>query len=737
MSAVLVDAASNIRRIAVAGNPNSGKTTLFNALTGLRQKVANYPGVTVEKREGTLRGYGDVTLLDLPGAYSLSVQSPDERIPRDVLLGRMADTPRPDGVTIVVDASNLGRNLYFATQIIELGLPSLIALNMTDRAASGGTPVDAAALARGLGVPVVSTVGHQTRGVDELAQAIAAMDRARPPQRHWRLPPAVEGVVQRMADSLADQGVAPRDACDGLALLLLTDHRGAASQDGEDVWPAAVEGLRASAITELSRLGIDDVSELIVDARYTVINDLVDRVAPRGVAAGRAAALSDRIDRIVTHRIGGWIVFVAIMVAMFLAIFLWAEPLMGAIETGQGWLQGVVRAALPEGALRDLLADGLIGGVGSVVVFLPQICLLFLFIALLEQSGYMARGAFLMHKLMTRVGLHGKSFIPLLSSFACAIPGIMSTRMIENRRDRFTTILISPLMSCSARLPVYLTIIAVVFGGNVWLQTAVICSMYLLGVVAALLIARLLKRTLLKGPPPTFIMELPPYQLPQAGAVLRTMWERSSQFLTGAGTTIVAICIVLWALAYFPRDADGARLAAAQHSAAMAEASMEDADTLAVRLAEIENERIGRQLRQSYLGRIGHAIEPAVEPLGFDWKIGVGVLASFAAREVFVGTMGMLFSVGESQDDGGQLRSRMRADVWSDGPRIGRPIYTVPTGVAIMVFYVLCCQCASTIAVVRRETQSWRWPAFMFAYMTVLAYAGALLVYQAGTRLSG
>lgn len=734
---MLVDAASNTRRIAVAGNPNSGKTTLFNALTGLRQKVANYPGVTVEKREGVLRGHSGVTLLDLPGAYSLSVQSPDERIPRDVLLGRMADTPRPDGVTIVVDASNLGRNLYFATQVIELGLPSLIALNMTDRAASGGTPVDVAALARELSVPVVATVGHQTHGVDELARAIASMDPSPPPRRRWRLQPAVEEVVRRLAESLAHHRVAPPEACDGLALLLLTDHRGAASQDGEDAWPAAVEDLRAAAVADLRRLGIDEVSDLIVDARYTWINELVDRVAPRGVRAGRAAALSDRIDRIVTHRVGGWIVFVGIMVAMFLSIFLWAEPLMGAIETGQGWLQGVVRATLPEGALRDLLADGLIGGVGSVVVFLPQICFLFLFVALLEQSGYMARGAFLMHKLMSRVGLHGKSFIPLLSSFACAIPGIMSTRMIENRRDRFTTILIAPLMSCSARLPVYLTIIAVVFGGNVWLQTAVISSMYLLGVGTALLVARLLKRTLLKGPPPTFIMELPPYQVPQAGAVLRTMWERSSQFLTGAGTTIVAICIVLWAMSYFPRDADGARLATAQRNAAMADSGAADADALAARLDEIENQRVGRQLRQSYLGRIGHAIEPAVEPLGFDWKIGVGVLASFAAREVFVGTMGMLFSVAESQDDGGQLRSRMRADVWSDGPRAGRPIYSAPTGVAIMVFYVLCCQCASTIAVVRRETQCWRWPIFMFAYMTTLAYLGALLVYQVGTRWQG
>jgi ferrous iron transport protein B len=419
--------------------------------------------------------------------------------------------------------------------------------------------------------------------------------------------------------------------------------------------------------------------------------------------------------------------FTGMMAAMFYSIFALAEPLMGSIEASVEWAQTQVAEAMSPSVLRDLITDGVIAGVGNVVVFFPQICILFLFIALLEDTGYMARAAFLMDRIMSRVGLHGKSFIPLLSSHACAIPGIMATRVIESPKDRLATILVAPLMSCSARLPVYTVLIAACLPAASWIKAVTLLSMYALGVVAALSMATLFKKTLLRGPTPAFIMELPPYRLPRPGAVLRVMWDRSRLFLTRAGTVILAITIILWAAMSYPHSDQIAARYEAQREALAAVQSPDAAD----QLAALESQEAGEQLRQSYAGRLGHFIEPVIRPLGYDWKIGIGVIASFAAREVFVGTMGIVYSVGEADEESTPLREQMRSARWPDGSQVFTPLVAV----GLMVFYVLACQCASTIAVVRRETNSWRWPLFMFSYMSALAYVGALIVYQAGSAL--
>ncbi|MBV9240414.1 MAG: ferrous iron transport protein B, partial [Acidobacteria bacterium] len=432
--------------------------------------------------------------------------------------------------------------------------------------------------------------------------------------------------------------------------------------------------------------------------------------------------ISEKIDRILTHKFFGLLILVGVLLIVFQAIFSWARLPMDLLENGFGALQDLVRSSMPPGILTDLISDGMIAGVGGVVVFLPQILLLFLFISLLEDSGYMARAAFLMDKLMSRVGLHGKAFLPLMSSFACAIPGIMATRTIESRRDRFATILIAPFMSCSARLPVYTLMIATFFAGQyvfgvVSLGALLMLAMYALGIAVAIVVAFLLKRTVLKAPPPPFVMELPPYRLPNLRTVIQNMLTRAWLFLKRAGTVILAISIILWALTYFPRSS--------QHSAI---SSQQSAATSVNGDANADSE----QIKQSYAGQLGHAIEPAIRPLGFSWKIGVALIASFAAREVLVSTLSIIYNVGKDEDAQSETLVSAVKDAKRDD---GTPEWTPLTGLTLMVFFVLAMQCMSTLAVVRRETNSWRWPIFMFGYMTVLAYVGAFLTYHGGKAL--
>jgi ferrous iron transport protein B len=719
---------NGLRRIAVAGNPNCGKTSLFNALTGLHYKVGNYPGVTVEKREGSLAG-GGVLLIDLPGTYGLSARSPDEEIARDVLLGRLDGLPMPDGVLLVVDAANLERNLYLASQVLDLGVPVVVACNMMDVAARRGLHIDCSALSTELGAQVFPTVGNRGGGVDALRAALQSVGNVQPPAMRWGPGEVLETAVRVTATAFEQAGIRQR-ASRGTALLWLSDYlsgeesaRRSAERFLEGIPSEGADSLRAAAAGLDGRL--KDAAGEMIEARYAWIAEVVRRVTRCDTEAGRlgqaAGNWTDRIDSLVVHRFWGPVTFAGVVFVVFGSVFWGAEPLMRLIEMVQQWSARWVGSRMDDGVLRSLITDGIIGGVGTVATFFPQICLLFLFMTVLEDSGYMARAAFIMDRLMSRAGLPGKSFIPLVSCFACAVPGILATRSIEDRRDRLATILISPLMSCPARLPVYLTLAGAVFGSRTWLKAGALFGLYLLGIVAALLAARIFKRTLLAGPRPVFILELPPYHVPRPTTILRATWDRSQSFLRAAGGMIFAACVIVWALSYFPR-ADETTFSdeARQSLAAMGEDQVRQREQIV----------IAERLRLSYLGRLGRLVEPIITPIGCDWRIGVGLLSSLAAREAFVGTMGITFAAGEADGDSGSLRDKLASATWPDGS----PLLTASVGIGLMVFYVLACQCIGTLITVRKETRSWRWPAFLFAYTTGAAYVAAFLIYQ-GARL--
>jgi len=698
-----------VLHVALIGNPNTGKSTLFNALTGMRQRVGNYSGVTVERVEGRYRDAdgSPVTVLDLPGTYSLSASSPDEEIALGVLLGRAEGLDTPDVVVVVLDAQNLERNLFLASQVLELGLPTVVALNQVDAALAAGLKPDVVELTMELGAPVVATVATRGEGLDLLKQAIAKAPGLPRPSRQFALPAAAAEALRPVEDALVAGGLS-RSAAGMEALRLL-----AVAEPGKHL--AGITGLTtavdaAHAAVEAAGLS---ARSLEAESRYGWIADVVDR-AVTYTATGKRT-VTDRIDAVVLHRVGGPLIFVALMALVFQSIFSWAEPLIGWVESLFAGLGASVAAAMPAGDLNSLVVDGVIAGVGSVLVFLPQITILFLFIGILEDSGYMARAAFIMDRFMRSVGLHGKSFIPLLSGYACAVPGVMSARTIESPKDRLVTIMVLPLMSCSARIPIYTLLIGafippVVVGGLFNLQGLTLLAMYLLGTVTALAMAAVFKKTLLKGRARPLIMELPPYRLPSPRSLALSVGHRASMFVKRAGTVILALSVVLWALATYPKTDAAPGLS-------------EDA----AREVQLEN---------SVLGRMGHAIEPLVRPLGYDWKIGVGIVSSFAAREVFVSSMGTIYGVGAADETSTPLRDRLRGE---RDRETGALVYTPLVAVGLMVFYVYAMMCMSTIAVVIRETGGgWtgvRWAAFQFAYMLALAYGSALLVYQGGRML--
>ena len=763
---------SKVFTTVLTGNPNCGKTTLFNALTGLRARVGNYAGVTVERKEGAMLGANaayPVTLLDLPGTYSLSPQSLDEQIARDVLFQRLPDVPEPSLVIVVVDASNLQRNLYYATQVIELGHPTFLALNMVDVARANGHEIDLDGLSAALGVPVFPLVASESEGIAELKAAInrwASKPESQKASRSEKNDGVSDSLAHSPAGPLADSptGLIPpteprsfqelpenfgREAqaieemlekffphrerlASAEALLILSDDK--VLNAHPELYPAAIQEAVATARTRLEAAGVDWRSAAI-EARYARVFAIAQHVTTETVVEGEN--FSDRLDRVLTHRVWGLLIFVGIMVTMFVSIFFFAQLPMDALDAAVTWLASHVSAALGQGDLQDLVANGIIKGVGAVVVFLPQICLLFMFISLLEDTGYMARAAFLMDRLMSRVGLHGKSFIPMLSSFACAIPGIMATRTIESPKDRLVTILIAPLMSCSARLPVYTVLIAATIGGGALRRGLVMTVMYLLGIVGALGMAWLFKRTLLKGEPPPLILELPPYKRPVLKVVLRHMWDRSKLFLRRAGTVILGINILLWFLVTYPKSPEiaqryGQQRALFESSAFVNDEQRKAHDEAADKLAKEES---GELLRYSFAGRLGHAIEPVIRPLGFDWKIGIGLVASFAAREVFVSTMSVVYNVGEVDAKDSTATAGLAGVMQQERRADGTLVYTALTGITLMVFYVFAMQCVSTVAIVQRETNSWKWPLFQFAYMTALAWILAFLCYQGGKLL--
>ena len=684
---------------ALVGNPNCGKTTLFNALTGLRQKVGNYPGVTVEKKEGTcFSQHGKpIPLIDLPGAYSLSARSIDEAIVQEVLLGLRPDTARPDRIICIIDASNLERNLFFATQVVELGMPMILVLNMMDVAEKRGFRIDAAKLERLLGVTVVSCQAHKGEGLIELRLAMSRKDLSVPT---WRcsVPEMFSTARREVQERLGEvRGQAAPQAC-AVAGLLLGDGMTHAAPGASPINPEALQ-MASEWQLKLDRESPGWNSELVV-ARYARIGEMCREVVRR-TDPGRPS-MTERIDAVMLHPVWGWMILGGVMGSLFFSIFSLAEYPMNWIERGTAIAGDWIGSIMPPGELHNLIVDGVLAGVGGVVIFLPQIMFLFFFIGLLEATGYMARAAFILDRLMGRVGLQGKSFIPLLSSFACAVPGIMATRTIESPKDRLATIMVAPFMTCSARLPVYLLMIAAlvpVGEAGAFQKAGLLLLLYSLGTGAAFCFAWLFKSTLLKGESHGHLMELPPYRMPSLKSVMMEMLQRVKIFLRRAGTIILGISILLWFMMSYPKVEEG---------------SATD------------------QLSYSMAGRIGQAIEPIMKPLGFDWKIDIGVLASFAAREVFVSTMAIIYNVeGADPDNTGRLVSVLRSQKREDG----RPVFTPLTCISLMVFYVFALQCMSTVAVVKRETNSWRWPIFQLAYMTALAYTASLIVYQTGRFL--
>jgi ferrous iron transport protein B len=621
-------------RVALVGAPNAGKTTLFNTLTGSSARVGNYPGVTVERREGSLRNaQRPVRVLDLPGTYSVVGETPDEQIVEKVLAGRLAGEAELDGIVAVLDATTLRRGLGLLRELLKTGRPVALVLTMIDEVRARGGKIEPTRLSQLLGIPVLGVVGHRGVGLDPLYRLL---------QEPWRW-------SQPLALPAADD-------------------------------PAA---------------------------RFAWVDEICRRV---GAEELEPDTRTDRIDRVLLHPVAGIAVFGLVMLLLFQSIFSWAVPAMNGIDAGFGELARLSRSVLPGGWLTELWTDGVLAGVGSVLVFLPQIAILFTFIHLLQDVGYMARAAFVVDRVMGWVGLQGRSFVPLLSCYACAVPGIMAARTIQSPRERLATILVAPFMTCSARLPVYTLLIAAfvphtTLFGVVGVQGLVLLALYLLGAATALGSAALLGSTLLRGKPSVFYMELPPYRWPTARILGRQVWHSARAFLKRAGTIILATSVVLFCLLSVPRAApDPARTPAEEARA---------------------------NLEASTAARIGHALEPAIAPLGFDWKIGVGLIASLAAREVIVSTLAQTYAVA-SKDDFVGLRDALRADV---NPATGKSQFGLPAALALCVFFVFALQCTSTMAVMARETGSWRWPAAAFAYMLGLAWTASFVTYQVASRL--
>ena len=763
--------------VLLVGNPNTGKTSVFNSLTGLRQKTGNYPGVTVEKKTGIVTGPDGATLRlhDMPGMYSLTPKSLDDSIAREVLIGEADEDLDIRLIVVVADASNLNRNLYLVTQLIDLGIPVAVAMNMMDNAVSSGVHIDLDALSEQLQVPIVPVVASRQQGIDELrrmmfdrigpvdqdarsagdaedtsagvarpagstevfetdttgeteaastgdvkAASTGETDSTGPASPSPRVSFAERFPRRRLLGGLLDEALAPAAAWFGehtnLNEVAQTSEalRVTSSDQALQTWmegrqdPSCKEDLKR--IVEQTRGRLDELQVpwrmLETILRYDQIDDLYSRVVreDRDVQAN----LSVRLDRAFTHRVAGPVIVLAVFALVFQSIFSWAEAPMTLIEDGIAALGAFVYQFLPAGMLRDLLVDGVIAGVGAVLVFLPQILFLFFFLALLEDTGYMARVAFIMDRFMKSMGLSGHSVMPLLSSFACAIPGIMATRTIKNWKDRLITIMIAPLMSCSARLPVYILLIGAFFPsmtilGVFTLQGLMLFSMYIFGIVVAIGAALVFKRFFMKDAVPTsFVMELPPYRRPSLKWVLLQMFERAKVFVTEAGQIILAISVVLWFLASYPQP--------------------DEYDDLSSRA----------RIQQSYAGQLGQLIEPAIEPLGFDWKVGIGLITSFVAREVLVSTMATIYNVEEADETSVDLRSSLRSEV---DPETGERVYTPLVAVSLMVFFALACQCMATVAIVKRETNGWKWPIVMVLYMTALAYVGSLVVYQVGLLL--
>ena len=705
--------------IALAGNPNAGKTTIFNELTGSRQHVGNYPGVTVECKEGfRLHGDADLRIVDLPGTYSLTAYSAEELVARNFIIDE-----KPDVVVDILDASNLERNLYLAVQLMELGVPLVLAFNMSDMAKARGYEFDIGKLSRFFGARIVETTGNKGAGMTELLDAAvrtAGEEHKREDRRARTIAygKEIEGEIARIVPLIEKAGLfAGKYDPRWTALKLLENDRELLARVDS---PEINEQVGKSAARIGKMLG-EPPETAIAGERYGFISGACQE-AVRSTAEIRHS-ISDQIDYVVMHPVFGIPLFLCLMYVVFHLTFTVGKPPMDWIEGFFGWLGGTVESVWPEGSatlLESLLVDGILGGVGGVVVFLPNILLLFLSIAILEYSGYMARAAFLMDNVMHKIGLHGKSFIPMLIGFGCTVPAILATRTLENRRDRLTTMLVLPLISCGARLTIYALVIPAFFP-QAW-QAPVLWIIYVIGILLAVAGARLLRGTIFKGESVPFVMELPPYRLPTLKAVLIHMWELGWQYLKKAGTVILAISILLWALSTFPRlpGNESARFQAARQAARAT--TLVEAER-AGRLVSIDNEEAQAALLNSFAGRIGMAMEPVLEPMGFDWRIGIALIGAFAAKEVFVAQMGIVHSVGEADEGSETLRNKLRQ------------AYSPLAGFCIMVFCLIAAPCSATVAVTVRESGSWRWGLLQLGGLTLLGYVLTVIVFQAGTVL--
>jgi len=680
--------------VALVGNPNCGKTAIFNLLTGLHQKVSNYPGITVEKKEGTVYAQGDKTfnLLDLPGTYSLSAESFDEQIVSDQVLSWAKGENPPAVIVSVVDASNLSRNLYLTTQLLDLDIPTIVVLNMMDQL-KDSSQIEIQKLKKELGVSAVVPISAKMNwGLDALKSAIqkSLVNLAQTNhQSQW-----INQDISHQIKLLIEPHFSSSKFAAAHALRRISRNE---SLNGEN---SNIEAIRNSIL----ELGYN-TDTLEATLRYKWIDGILPFVQPKIRTKIQKETRSERWDKILTHPWMGPAIFMAILYFIFQSIFTWASIPMDWIQAGIDNIAIFVLSNMSPGMLRDILVEGIIGGVGAIVIFLPQILILSFFLTVLEDTGYMARVAFMLDKSMTKMGLHGKSILPLMSAYACAIPGIMSTRTIDSWKERLVTILILPLMSCSARLPVYTLLISafippITVGGYFNLQGLTLVVMYFLGTVTALILAKIFSQFIKEKSSSSFVMELPPYRVPITRSVIRQVFIRGKLFLVNAGKIIMAISILLWFLASYPK----------------VDSSLTDVNPI----------------HHSYAGKIGHAMEPIIRPLGFDWKIGIGLLTSFAAREVMVSTMATIYNVEDRGDETVNLREAMRNDV---DEKTGVPVYTPLIALALMVFYVFAAQCMATFAIVRQETNSWKWPLFMIAYLTILAYAGAFIVYRGGLLL--
>lgn len=723
--------------VALLGNPNTGKSTIFNRLTGMRQRIANYPGITFDAKLGTMTlKSSEVDLLDLPGAYSLAATSPDEEVVIDVLTGH-GQSRKPDLIVCVVDATNLKRNLYLASQLAEFGMPMLLVLNQWDVVTRRGISIDPKKLEAELEVPVLTTVGTKGIGVTEVREAIrTALSSPRWMKRiTWR--PEILEAIATIREEAAKDGMEMTEA---VAQRILFDCR-SALRDRLPMGPEQSGELVCRMREHIRKTGLNPpAAEAIL--HYERLSGIVERSV--GKTAPGSFMGSESIDTLLVHRLWGTLIFVGVMWVVFQSVYSWAGPFMDLIDSGTGALQGLAGPLLETmPAFQSLVVDGIIGGVGGVIIFLPQIFILFLFIALLEESGYMSRAAFLMDKLFGWCGLNGKSFVPLLSSYACSIPGILAARSLEDPKARLTTVLMAPFMSCSARLPVYVLLIGAFIEPFYGPMVAgwVLFGMHFIGLAVALPLAWVLNRFILKLSHQPFILEMTGYRIPDVRNVFLKMWEGGREFLVRAGTVILAFSVIIWALLYFPHAEEVEETTRAAFivqqttesdlSVVEVEAALADPESPVSR--KLENSIDAAYLEQSYLGRLGKTVQPVFALAGFDWKITVGVLSSFPAREVIIATLGIIYNLGPEVDEETEgLRNTMAAETWKSGPRAGEPIFTIPVVLAIMVFFALCLQCGATVAVVGKQI-GWAWATGSFFGMTLIAWVAAVLTFQIGS----